>query len=418
MRPHRLILLLWLGGPALAAQEPAATLEAERYPSWRTSYFPYLRGAANDGPMLVFRVRHWRPSEYEERTTYDAAFNFDAGITGRGSRFVSAQFKAPNLWQGWRLAAQATAERQVRYGFFGLGNGTVSDDDLVTEENPFLYRMRRSRYRASAEVTHQLKGSLHLALLTEYEHTHFTSLPGQSAFVSEFPSGELNQDDLSGRLALVYDTRDNEYNTQRGLLLEAGTQVGSGGDGYTRQYALFRGYLPLREGTVVAARIGGSGMGGTPPLDARFVLPGWENQVPVARRRVLQPRPRYRTAHRQGDAVRQPRGAPRPALARRPGRGDAAGVRGRGAGVRGGVVPAHHRKHEGRRRRRGGAPDPALQHLRLQLRRRVGGVQLLRRHGVDVLAQATLAGVKPAISSTSRMVVSPWSRAYHWRTCG
>lgn len=282
MRPHRLILLLWLCGPALAAaQEPAATLEAERYPSWRTSYFPYLRGAANDGPMLVFRVRHWRPSEYEERTTYDAAFNFDAGITGRGSRFVSAQFKGPNLWQGWRLAAQATAERQVRYGFFGLGNGTVSDDDLVTEENPFLYRMRRSRYRASAEVTHQLKGSLHLALLTEYEHTHFTSLPGQSAFVSEFPSGELNQDDLSGRLALVYDTRDNEYNTQRGLLLEAGTQVGSGGDGYTRQYALFRGYLPLREGTVVAARIGGSGMGGTPPLDARFVLPGWENQVPV-----------------------------------------------------------------------------------------------------------------------------------------
>jgi outer membrane protein assembly factor BamA len=282
MRAHRLVLLLLLGGPALAAaQEPAPTLEAERYPSWRTSYFPYFKSAFNDGPMLVFRVRHWRPAEYEARTTYDAAFNFDAGITARGSRYVAAQFKAPNLWQGWRLAVQGAAERHVRYGFFGLGNETASDDDLVTDENPFIYRMRRSRYRGSVEVTHHLKGSLHVALLTEYEHTHFTSLPGQSEFVSAFPSGQLDQDDLAGRLALIYDTRDNEYNTQRGLLLEAGTQVGSGGDGYTRQYAMFRGYLPLREGTVVAARIGGSGMGGTPPLDARFNLPGWENPVPV-----------------------------------------------------------------------------------------------------------------------------------------
>ena len=42
----------------------------------------------------------------------------------------------------------------------------------------------------------------------------------------------LEQNDIAGRLALVYDTRDNEYNTHQGLLLEAGTQVGSGNDGY------------------------------------------------------------------------------------------------------------------------------------------------------------------------------------------
>jgi outer membrane protein assembly factor BamA len=99
--------------------------------------------------------------------------------------------------------------------------------------------------------------------------------------VEDVPSGVLKQDDISGRLALVYDTRDNEYNTHQGLLLEAGTQVGSGGDGYTRQYAILRGYLSVREGTVLAARIAGSGMGGTPSLDARFVLPGWEREIPV-----------------------------------------------------------------------------------------------------------------------------------------
>ena len=31
----------------------------------------------------------------------------------------------------------------------------------------------------------------------------------------------------------------------------------------------------------MAARLAGSGMGGTPSLDARFTLPGWEQAVPV-----------------------------------------------------------------------------------------------------------------------------------------
>ena len=92
---------------------------------------------------------------------------------------------------------------------------------------------------------------------------------------------DLTETDVSGRLALVYDTRDNEYNTHQGLLLEAGAQVGSGGDGYTRLYTILRGYLTVREGTVVAARLAASGMGGTPTLDARYMIPGWEKEILV-----------------------------------------------------------------------------------------------------------------------------------------
>lgn len=284
----RWLLALVLVAPAVAAAQVPDGTEApsptrapsaeERGARWRTSYFPYLTGGANDSPVLSFRLRHWQPAEYEARSTYTAAFNADAGIAPKGSRFVSAQFKAPGYWDGWRLAVQGALERQVRYGYFGLGNATVFDKDAVGDDTPFLYRMRRTRYRASAEVTRRIRGPLHVAVLTEYEHARFTSLPGPSVFATDFPSGELKQDDVAGRLALVYDTRDNEYNTQQGVLLEAGTQVGSGGDGYTRQYVILRGYLPVREGTVVAARLAGSGMGGTPPLDARFTLPGWSTR--------------------------------------------------------------------------------------------------------------------------------------------
>jgi outer membrane protein assembly factor BamA len=121
------------------------------------------------------------------------------------------------------------------------------------------------------------------AFQANVEQARFTSLPGPSVFATDVPSGELEENDAAGRLALIYDTRDNEYNTHSGLLLEAGTQVGSGGsgNGYTRQYAMFRGWLPVREGTVIAARVAGSGMGGHPTLNTRFSLPGWEQSVPV-----------------------------------------------------------------------------------------------------------------------------------------
>lgn len=257
------------------------TTEKEPRSSWRTSYFPYIIGAANDGPALVGRVRYWQPAGYEDRVTSTAAFNVDAGITPRGSRGITAQFRAPLLWDGWRLFALAGADRLVRYGFFGLGNETVFDKDAVTDAQPFLYRLRRTRYRGVVEVTRRLRGPLQAALQVNAEQVRFTSLPGPSTFAAEVPSGELEQNDIAGRLALVYDSRDNEYDTHRGLLLEAGTLVGSGNDGYTRQYAILRGYLQVREGTTVALRAAGSGMGGRPTLNARFTLPGWENPVPV-----------------------------------------------------------------------------------------------------------------------------------------
>jgi outer membrane protein assembly factor BamA len=266
---------------AVADTTPPVPVEPERAARWRTSWFPYLAGGANDSPVFSFRVRHWQPAEYEARTTYTAAFDAAAGIALRGSRFIGAQFRAPGKWVGWRAVAQGVAERQSRYGYFGLGNTTTFDKDAVGPAAPYLYRMRRTRYRALGEVTRRISGPLQVALQGEVEHARFTSLPGPSVFATDFPPGELRQDDVAGRLALVYDTRDNEYNTHQGLLLEAGTQVGSGGDGYTRQYAILRGYLQVREGTVLAARLAGSGMGGRPSLDARFVLPGWEQPVPV-----------------------------------------------------------------------------------------------------------------------------------------
>jgi outer membrane protein assembly factor BamA len=262
--------------PELAAQDE----ETEHRASWRLSYFPYISGLANDGPVLSARARYWQPAAYEARTTYTAALDAAAGVSFRGTRYAAVRFRAPGLWQDWRVEGSLVAERLARWGYFGLGNDTEYEKDLVTEATPFLFRVRRIRYEGRAEVTRRIRGPLSAALRADVASVRFTTLPGPSRFESDF-GDELDQDEVAGRLALVYDTRDTEFNTLRGFFAEAGAQVGDADKSYSRLYGVIAGYYPVREGTVVAARIAGSGMGGTPTLYARSNIPTWNDQVPV-----------------------------------------------------------------------------------------------------------------------------------------
>ena len=262
--------------PELAAQDE----ESEHRSPWRLSYFPYISGLANDGPVISARTRYWQPAPYEARTTYSAALDAAAGVSFRGTRYAAVRFRAPGLWKDWRVDGSLVAERLARWGYFGLGNDTEYDKDLVTDATPFLFRVRRIRYEGRAEVTRRIRGPLHVALRADVANLRFTTLPGPSLFEPDF-GDEVDQDEVAGRLALVYDTRDTEFNTLRGLHAEVGAQVGDADKSYSRLYGVITGYYPVREGTVVAARIAGSGMGGTPTLYARSNLPTWNDQVPV-----------------------------------------------------------------------------------------------------------------------------------------
>ena len=261
--------------PVLAAQD-----EAEHATPWRLSYFPYIAGLANDGPAYFLRARYWQPAEYEARNTYTAALDGAVGATSEGSRLALLRFRAPGLWKDWRLDALVGAERLVRYGYFGLGNATEKNDDLVTEDTPFIYRVRRIRYEGRVEVTRRISGPFHAALRAAAVDMKYTTLPGPALFINDFGEG-LDEDEVSGRLALLYDTRNNEYNTTRGLFAEAGVQVGDAEESYTRVYGVVAGYYPVREGTVIAGRLGGSGTEGTPTLYARASVPAWDREIPV-----------------------------------------------------------------------------------------------------------------------------------------
>jgi outer membrane protein assembly factor BamA len=260
------------------AQEPARTnIDVP----WRLSYFPYLSGLSNDGPLISARIRYSQAAPYEERVTSRAFVQLDGGVGFRGTRFAVAQFGAPLWIKNWRFSAFTIASRESRYGFFGLGNETTYDKANVTDANPFFYRVQRTHYYGSVEATRRIVGPLQVAVQGTLQSTKFVAHDqGESVFLDSIgPS--LKQDDAGVRVALIFDTRDTEYDPHRGLLLESGYQVATGGGNYERLYGVLRGWVQLREGTIFATRLAGSQLYGEPTLDARFVIPAWERPIPV-----------------------------------------------------------------------------------------------------------------------------------------
>lgn len=248
---------------------------------WVNSRYPYITSGANDFPMLAARMQWTQPVEdYLSPLPYLGNVSLDAGVSFNSSYFITGQLRLPTFRDGWRLAANASIVREARLGFFGIGNNSTFDDDLINDNQPFFYRVRRKRQFVNAELTRRITGHFHASAALGYQRSLLSDLPGPSVFRTQFPR-EVKEDDFTARLSLIFDTRDSEFNATRGVLAEAGVSTGTGGTGYRRVYGIVRGFVSPREGTVIGARIGGAAMTDGPPLHARFELPVWENTMTI-----------------------------------------------------------------------------------------------------------------------------------------
>lgn len=287
-RPLALLaVLLAASAPAARAQDslPAAPADTafaadeDFFNVWLTSYLPFLGAAPNDLPMIQFRGRRWLMADYEDKVTFRQAYSLTAGYTPRGGWLAQLRYEAPRLADGWRLRAVLQGSREVRWGYFGLGPDARLEEPQSTDAAPFQYRVRRRRVLGNAEVTRRLSGPLHAALLVQAVDAAYTALPGENVFRSEF-GARRDEDEISGRLALVYDTRDTEFDTRRGVLLEGGGQLAKQrGEDYQRAYAVLRGWLPVGDRLTFAGRVIGSETWGTPTLNSRWELPTWERAL-------------------------------------------------------------------------------------------------------------------------------------------
>jgi outer membrane protein assembly factor BamA len=279
-----LSLGLMLAGP-LAAQSPSDTAATETIPA-RMDWFPYLLGDPTHGLLIIGHWQIARQSEYTARFAHDWILATEAAWGTRGSRMVTAKFRAPNLIPSWRFSGDAGAVREGRFGYYGVGAG--GDAGLDPESQPTDYfRVHRTQYYGRGEVTRHLKGPLSVAVGAGLTSYRYRALEDESLFRSDHPDG-LTGTDATVRFTVVFDSRTNELLPANGLLLEAGVYGGTGrfcdapcGSGYLGLYAHGRGFLSPRRGLVFAGRVGYRTLGENAPLDARYDFPGWERELSV-----------------------------------------------------------------------------------------------------------------------------------------
>jgi len=259
---RRLALVLTL----LAAASPLAAQGR-----WLSNYYPYIASSPNTFPLLGARYDYRRDAEWDDPWLSDGSLAATVALGFNGSQMATVVFRAPGLWDGWRLFAEAYGVKDSRMGYYGIGNASPFDAS-IEERNSLYYLVRRGRLGGRAEVTRRIAGHFEAALATGMVATQFTALPAPTLFGMQV-GDTLNGTDYTGSLRLVFDSRDREYNPNTGALLQIGGLVGNA---YSRFSGDFRGFAPPWFSTVVAGRVTAVTTAGTPPLSSAYELELWE----------------------------------------------------------------------------------------------------------------------------------------------
>lgn len=270
---------LWLLLSVIVAPPLAAQTADE---PWRDSFYPIVSYSGNDGISLALRYAWNKRAPWEAPYFYAGRVVTDLGYSASGSYLASVWFHAPGLRPDWRLDMVGSATQQSRFEFYGLGEDTRYHADSVTASQSYYYKVRRTQQQVRGELSRRLTGHLWLTGTAQYKVTRFHDLPGPSLY-SAFYSNDHRETDAIGRVGLVFDSRENDYDTHHGVLLDAALLKGSFGTGYDQWMVEGRAWIPFGEyrSTWFSLRGVAAASTGEVPLDSRLYLPVFEGQVRV-----------------------------------------------------------------------------------------------------------------------------------------
>lgn len=237
---------------AITASAAAAQDTTQAYP-WRLSYFPYVTASPNDGLMPMGRVVWFQASRWDARTSVDRQVAVEGGYSTKDAWLVRVQGDFPRLAPGWRLQAIGEAARLPNYI---IGSAVAN---------------RATRELGAIDVSRVLSRHWLLALRGEAMHVEIPVVDGN-------PGGSIiKETDVRGRLAVIYDNRNREYDTRSGYLFQGGVLGGSAGTGYAGMYFTAGIWISMNERTRVMAR-GGFRFFEETTIDAVRIIPAWENE--------------------------------------------------------------------------------------------------------------------------------------------
>lgn len=269
---------------ALAASPAGAQLPAI-FPAgspWKDLFYPKLFWTPREGLAVGGYYGITRPTTYADQTAapFRTLIALDGQISTSGSRFILLDAWAPAITPGWRFHLTLALKHWMREPYFGVGNATTTDSGSIAGKDLY-YRIERVRNYARGDVQRQIVGPLRLLVGFHWEHWFLDTLQTRSQLTVDRATGAVDRigvgtDDVSARIGLVFDTRDREAATQRGVLVEAihsrADEDVLGDVTYSRTSVSARGFVSLGERWGFAGRVAGQSMGGSPPLGSRFMI--------------------------------------------------------------------------------------------------------------------------------------------------
>ena len=275
---YPLCLILALAGArtARAQEEPLSR------PTWMDVMYPKAFYTVRDGLTVGGYYAIISPlgyADYMRPPAYRASFSINGQASTSGSREILAEARLPDLFPGWRLVATLSAQRRARENYYGIGDTTSFNDANITDAQPHYYQSLNVRYSARTEIQRRVVGPLRLLAGFHVERWRIDTLPGPGVLRRDLaaaadPTIARPTNDISARAGIVIDARDNEVAPRRGALIEAIYSVADSsvlGDlSYTRTTVSAAGYVTIIPQLVVAARVAGESMGGTPRLGSFY----------------------------------------------------------------------------------------------------------------------------------------------------
>ncbi len=270
---------------ALAAARTVSAQESEpplSRATWTNVAYPKLFYTLRDGFTVGGYFALISPlgyADYDAPPAYRASFSVNGQASTSGSREILMEARLPDLFRGWRLVGTLSAQRRARENYYGISNQTPFDGANVTDAQPHYYQSLNVRLSARGEIQRRIIGPLRLLAGVHAERWRIDTLPGPSVLGADLAAGAdptitRPTNDISARAGVVFDARDNETAPRRGALIEAiysAADTSVAGDvSYTRTTVSAAGYVPIGPQVVVAARVAGESMGGTPRLGSYY----------------------------------------------------------------------------------------------------------------------------------------------------
>lgn len=270
---------------AVARIAPAQTPEPPSLgPTWTDVMYPKLFWTPRDGLTVGGYYALIAPlgfADFDRPPAYRVAFTLNGQISTSGSRELLLEARMPDLFRGWRVVATLNAQRRARENYFGIGNTASHDPANVTPAQEHFYRSLNVRLMARGEIQRQVIGPLRVLAGVHAERWRVDTLPGPSQLRLDLLAGRdptitRPTNEVAFRAGLVFDARDSEPAPRRGALIEAIHSVAdpdvAGDLQYQRTTVSAAAYLSVIPQLVLAARVAGERMTGTPRLGSYYVM--------------------------------------------------------------------------------------------------------------------------------------------------